>query len=92
IGHDLADDWDTSVDIEKLKGYGRRMAAMPEGYKLQRQVQKVVEQRLAMQTGEELLNWGAAETLAYASLVDHDGVLVRITGEDVGRGTFSHRH
>ena len=92
LGHDLVDDWDTSVDIETLKGYGRRMAEMPEGYKLQRQVQKVVEQRLAMQTGEEPLNWGAAETLAYASLVDHDKVLVRITGEDVGRGTFSHRH
>ena len=92
LGHDLVDDWDTSVDIEVLKGYGRRMAQMPEGYKLQRQVQKVVEQRLAMQTGEEPLNWGAAETLAYASLVDNDKVLVRITGEDVGRGTFSHRH
>ncbi|WP_201587578.1 2-oxoglutarate dehydrogenase E1 component [Psychrobacter jeotgali] len=92
LGHDLVDDWDTSVDIEKLKKYGRKMAEMPEGYKLQRQVQKVVEQRLAMQTGEEPLNWGAAETLAYASLVDNDEVLVRITGEDVGRGTFSHRH
>ncbi len=92
LGHELVDDWDTSVDIETLKGYGRRMAEMPEGYKLQRQVQKVVEQRLAMQTGEEPLNWGAAETLAYASLVENDKVLVRITGEDVGRGTFSHRH
>ena len=92
LGHELVDDWDTSVDIEVLKGYGRRMAEMPAGYKLQRQVQKVVEQRLAMQTGEEPLNWGAAETLAYASLVDHDKTLVRITGEDVGRGTFSHRH
>ncbi|AWT48302.1 2-oxoglutarate dehydrogenase E1 component [Psychrobacter sp. YP14] len=91
LGHELKDDWDTSVDIEKLKAYGRRMAEMPEGFKLQRQVQKVVEQRLAMQTGEEPLNWGAAETLAYASLVDED-FLVRITGEDVGRGTFSHRH
>ena len=58
---------------------------------MQRQVAKVVEQRLAMQTGQEPLNWGAAETLAYASLAD-EGVLVRITGEDVGRGTFSHRH
>ncbi|MBP2279551.1 2-oxoglutarate dehydrogenase E1 component [Psychrobacter sp. PL15] len=92
LGHDLVDDWDTSVDIEILKGYGRRMAEMPEGYTLQRQVQKVVDQRLAMQTGEEPLNWGAAETLAYATLVDHDDVLVRITGEDVGRGTFAHRH
>ncbi|MEL1737711.1 hypothetical protein, partial [Acinetobacter baumannii] len=54
-------------------------------------VQKLVEQRKAMQTGQEPLNWGAAETLAYASLVE-EGYPVRITGEDVGRGTFSHRH
>ena len=92
LGHELQDDWDTSVDIDKLKAYGRQMAKLPEGYQLQRQVQKVVEQRLTMQTGEEPLNWGAAETLAYASLVDNDDIMVRITGEDVGRGTFSHRH
>ncbi|MFA9486767.1 MULTISPECIES: 2-oxoglutarate dehydrogenase E1 component [unclassified Moraxella] len=91
IGHKLEDDWDTGVDIEKLKSYGRAMAKVPEGFELQRQIAKVLEQRLAMQTGEEPLNWGAAETLAYASLVD-EGLLVRITGEDVGRGTFSHRH
>lgn len=91
VGHHLEDDWKTGVDINKLKAYGERMAVMPEGYELQRQVAKVVEQRLAMQTGQEPLNWGAAETLAYASLVD-EGHPVRITGEDVGRGTFSHRH
>nr|WP_315041469.1 2-oxoglutarate dehydrogenase E1 component [uncultured Moraxella sp.] len=91
IGHDLEDNWETGVDINKLKAYGEKMAQMPEGYELQRQVAKVVEQRLAMQTGQEPLNWGAAETLAYASLVD-EGYPVRITGEDVGRGTFSHRH
>ncbi|MDO5768104.1 MAG: 2-oxoglutarate dehydrogenase E1 component [Psychrobacter sp.] len=91
LGHELKDDWDTSVDIEKLKAYGRRMAELPKDFKLQRQVEKVVEQRLAMQTGKEPLNWGAAETLAYATLVEED-YLVRITGEDVGRGTFSHRH
>lgn len=91
LGHKLEDDWDTRVDIEKLKEYGRQMAVVPEGYKLQRQVAKVVEKRLAMQTGQEPLDWGSAETLAYATLVNED-FLVRITGEDVGRGTFSHRH
>ncbi|WP_395147604.1 2-oxoglutarate dehydrogenase E1 component [Moraxella atlantae] len=91
LGHELVDEWDTGVSIEQLKAYGERMAQLPEGFELQRQVKKVVEQRLAMQTGEEPLNWGAAETLAYASLVDA-GHPVRITGEDVGRGTFSHRH
>ncbi len=91
LGHELEDDWNTGVDIEKLKSYGQAMAKVPEGFELQRQVAKVLEQRLAMQTGNEPLNWGAAETLAYASLVD-EGLLVRITGEDVGRGTFSHRH
>ncbi|USZ14017.1 2-oxoglutarate dehydrogenase E1 component [Moraxella sp. FZFQ2102] len=91
LGHKLVDDWETGVDIEKLKAYGEAMAKIPEGFTLQRQVAKVIEQRLAMQTGQEPLNWGAAETLAYASLAD-EGSLVRITGEDVGRGTFSHRH
>ncbi|WP_133141468.1 2-oxoglutarate dehydrogenase E1 component, partial [Moraxella caviae] len=91
VGHQLVDDWETGVDINKLKAYGEAMAKVPEGFELQRQVAKVIEQRLAMQTGQEPLNWGAAETLAYASLVD-EGKLVRITGEDVGRGTFSHRH
>ncbi len=91
LGHKLEDNWETGVDINKLKAYGEAMAKIPEGFTLQRQVAKVVEQRLAMQTGQEPLNWGAAETLAYASLAD-EGALVRITGEDVGRGTFSHRH
>lgn len=91
VGHDLTDDVQTGVPVDKLKSYAKAMAKMPEGFELQRQVAKVIEQRLAMQTGQEPMNWGAAETLAYASLVD-EGTLVRITGEDVGRGTFSHRH
>lgn len=91
VGQELSDNVPTGVDIDKLKSYGEKMAQLPDGFELQRQVAKVVEQRLAMQTGQEPLNWGAAETLAYASLVA-DGKLVRITGEDVGRGTFSHRH
>jgi 2-oxoglutarate dehydrogenase E1 component len=91
LGHDYTDNWDTSFDIERLKAIGTKMRQLPEGFEMQRQVSKVIDDRLKMQTGEMPLNWGAAETLAYATLLD-DGYLVRISGEDVGRGTFSHRH
>ncbi len=91
MGHDYTDVWDTTTDINRLKALGEGMRKLPEGFVMQRQVQKVIDDRLKMQTGEMPLNWGAAETLAYATLVD-EGYLVRITGEDVGRGTFSHRH
>lgn len=91
LGHEYTDEWDTTCDLERLKELGRKMRELPEGFVMQRQVSKVIDDRLKMQTGEMPLNWGAAETLAYASLLD-DGYLVRLTGEDVGRGTFSHRH
>lgn len=91
LGHDYTDEWDTSYDIEKLKQLAQAIAQLPEGFVLQRQVQKVMDERAKMQTGVIPLNWGAAETLAYATLLN-DGYLVRLTGEDVGRGTFSHRH
>ena len=91
LGHEYTDVWDTSFNIDRLKELGKTMNTLPEGFVLQRQVQKVIDDRIKMQTGEMPLHWGAAETLAYASLLD-DGFLVRITGEDVGRGTFSHRH
>ena len=91
LGHEYTDVWDTTISIDRLKELGTVMNTLPEGFKLQRQVQKVIDDRMQMQTGNMPLNWGAAETLAYASLLD-EGYLVRITGEDVGRGTFSHRH
>lgn len=91
LGHEYTDNWDTSFNLERLKELGRGMHLLPEGFEMQRQVAKVIDERLKMQTGEIPLNWGAAETLAYATLLD-EGYLVRISGEDVGRGTFSHRH
>lgn len=91
LGHELENDWDTSFPIERLKELGQKMHELPEGFVMQKQVGKVIDDRLKMQTGELPLNWGAAETLAYATLLD-EGFLVRITGQDVGRGTFSHRH
>ncbi|OTG85999.1 2-oxoglutarate dehydrogenase E1 component [Acinetobacter sp. ANC 4558] len=91
LGHEYTDNWDTTFPIERLKELGQKMRELPEGFVMQRQVSKVIDDRLKMQTGEMPLNWGAAETLAYATLLDQ-GYLVRLTGEDVGRGTFSHRH
>lgn len=91
VGHQLEDSWDTGVSLDRLKELGQKMAQLPQGFVLQKQVQKVIDDRLKMQTGNLPLNWGAAETLAYASILD-EGYLVRLTGQDVGRGTFSHRH
>jgi 2-oxoglutarate dehydrogenase E1 component len=91
IGLSYSDECDSTFDLNRLKQLGVILNTVPEGFVLQRQVQKAVDDRLAMQTGELALNWGAAENLAYATLIDQD-YPVRITGEDVGRGTFSHRH
>lgn len=91
IDQPYTDQYDTSYNIDRLKELGQKMAQLPEGFQVQRQVNKVLEDRLRMQTGEAPLNWGAAETLAYATLLD-EGHMIRISGEDVGRGTFSHRH
>ena len=64
---------------------------MPAGFKLHPRVEKVIADRRAMGEGKLPLDWGMGETLAYATLLD-DGYGVRLSGQDVGRGTFSHRH
>ncbi|MDO4222982.1 MAG: 2-oxoglutarate dehydrogenase E1 component [Acinetobacter sp.] len=91
VDQPYSDACDTTYSIEKLKALGQKMAELPEGFKVQPQVAKVLADRLTQQTGEAPLNWGAAETLAYATLLQ-EGRQIRISGEDVGRGTFSHRH
>ncbi len=91
LGHSVVDAWDTRVDLRGLQSIAKKLDVLPVGFVLQRQVQKVLEDRSKMYSGSMELNWGAAEVLAYASLLDQ-GIPVRITGQDVGRGTFSHRH
>lgn len=83
--------YDTRLDIERLKTLGRAITTVPEGFDLQRQVNKVYSDRQMMIEGQIPVDWGCAEALAYASLVNC-GYSVRLTGQDVGRGTFSHRH
>ncbi|QEO57710.1 2-oxoglutarate dehydrogenase E1 component [Francisella marina] len=80
-----------AIAEEGLKELALRMSEVPEEVKAQMQVKKALTDRVKMANGELPLNWGFAESLAYATLLD-EGYSVRISGEDSGRGTFSHRH
>ncbi|WP_420550512.1 2-oxoglutarate dehydrogenase E1 component [Litorivicinus lipolyticus] len=91
LGHEWTAHHDTSCDIDSLRRLGTQIAQVPEGFALQRQVGKLYEDRKKMAAGAMPCNWGFAETLAYATLLDSDHS-IRFTGQDVGRGTFSHRH
>jgi len=82
---------DTRVPVEKLRWLGERALRLPEGFALQRNVARVVEERRRMLAGELPLDWGMAETLAYATLL-HEGHAIRLSGQDSVRGTFAHRH
>ncbi|MCO8160780.1 2-oxoglutarate dehydrogenase E1 component [Pseudomonas sp. LJDD11] len=91
LGHAWTARHDTRFDLKTLQELSARLLDLPEGLVVQRQVQKIYEDRQKMQAGGLPINWGYAETMAYATLL-HEGHPVRITGQDVGRGTFSHRH
>mmetsp|Transcript_17393 Transcript_17393/g.15304 ORF Transcript_17393/g.15304 Transcript_17393/m.15304 type:complete len:886 (+) Transcript_17393:459-3116(+) len=82
---------DTGVKVSLLKDINEKIHVIPQHFKLHPQVKKVYEARHhSLVTGEHI-DWATAETMAYATLV-HDGYGVRLSGEDVKRGTFSHRH
>ena len=82
---------DTTVPMKALKALAKKVCEVPAGFKLHPRVEKVIADRRAMADGKMALDWGMGETLAYATLLD-DGYGVRLSGEDVGRGTFVHRH
>ncbi|MDG9924137.1 MULTISPECIES: 2-oxoglutarate dehydrogenase E1 component [unclassified Pseudomonas] len=91
LGHAWTARHDTRCDLKTLQDLAGKLLEIPEGFVLQRQVSKVLEDRAKMTAGAMPINWGYAENLAYASLL-FEGHPVRMTGQDVGRGTFSHRH
>ncbi|HXH55274.1 MAG TPA: 2-oxoglutarate dehydrogenase E1 component [Gammaproteobacteria bacterium] len=91
----VSKDWripaNTGVALTTLKKLAENQTTIPEGFILHPRVQKIIEDRRKMTAGELSLDWGYAETLAYATLLN-EGYLVRLSGQDVGRGTFFHRH
>jgi 2-oxoglutarate dehydrogenase E1 component len=82
----------TEVDHRVLASLLVKISQVPDGFTVNPKLEKMVlEARRQMADDKKPLDWGAAENLAYASLVVQ-GIPVRLTGQDVGRGTFSHRH
>jgi len=91
----LKGQWDeavtTGMPIERLNDIAKRLNQVPDSIKLQARVAKVYADRQKMAAGEQSVDWGFAETLAYAAILD-EGYSLRLSGQDCGRGTFFHRH
>ena len=81
----------TAVSEEILQALAHQLTTLPEGFELHPVVKRLLAERDKMATGELPMNWGFAETMAYATLL-HEGHEVRLSGQDCGRGTFAHRH
>lgn len=91
VGVRYTEKCDTSVTIKELRRLAERLTDVPPSFTLHSRVRKIIDDRKAMGIGKLPVDWGMAENLAYGSLLAA-GFGIRISGEDVGRGTFFHRH
>jgi 2-oxoglutarate dehydrogenase E1 component len=91
LGHEWTAKCKSSVALKTIQKLGKKLTSVPEGFSIQRQVSKIVSDREKMTAGALPINWGYGEVMAYATLLD-EGHPIRLTGQDIGRGTFSHRH
>ncbi|PCJ97987.1 MAG: 2-oxoglutarate dehydrogenase E1 component [Flavobacteriaceae bacterium] len=82
---------DSSYPEKNLKNIAKIVSTAPEGVKFVRKAERILSGRAKMVFETDILDWGMAETLAYGSLLE-EGYNIRISGQDVERGTFSHRH
>ena len=82
---------DTALPLAELTRIGERITTVPDGFSVHPLVKRMLNDRRAMVRGEQNIDWGMGEHLAFASLVAN-GYAVRITGQESGRGTFVHRH
>jgi 2-oxoglutarate dehydrogenase E1 component len=81
----------TQLSASKIQRLGKSLLNLPEGFQVHHRVKKILDNRQKMLDGEVLCDWGFAETMAYAGLID-EGYSVRLSGQDSERGTFFHRH
>lgn len=91
LGKSWSEKITTGVPLAELVPIAKALEKLPEGFVLQPQVKKMMEAREKMTEGQQPLNWGYAEVLAYATLLD-EGYPIRLCGQDAARGTFAHRH
>ncbi len=82
---------ETGIELKKLQSIGKALTSIPDGFQPLKQIEKLLADRNEMFFKSKTLNWAAAELAAYGSLL-LDGYKVRLSGQDVQRGTFSHRH
>jgi 2-oxoglutarate dehydrogenase E1 component len=103
IGNEFTVDWtpyldatwdepvDTTITPARAERASKYFTELPDDLKLHGRVQRIVDERARMAAGEIQMDWGFAETMAYATLIE-DGYACRLVGQDSGRGTFFHRH
>ena len=86
-----SDKADTTISSSTLQALSKQLQKLPDGFDLHPVVKRLQAEREKMAANEIPMNWGFAETMAYASLLS-EGYGVRLSGQDSGRGTFAHRH
>ncbi len=91
IGQDWTVPCNTRVSLESIRFCSDKLLQLPIGFELHPRVAKVMENRAKMSAGALPIDWGFSENLAYATLL-MEGKGIRLIGQDVSRGTFSHRH
>lgn len=91
FGAQWTDEVKTGIAKKTLQTIAQKLLSLPKGFQVHPVVKRLLEEREKMATSEIEMNWGFAETLAYATILQ-DGHEVRLSGQDCGRGTFAHRH